>query len=227
MSKSLFIAALEPSGGKSVVALGIMELLSRRLQNIGFFRPIIPDVKRDNNIQLILKRYNLKPAYEDMYACKHEDARRMVSHGQYDMLLKSILEKYKALESRCDFVLCEGTDYTGVSSAFEFDFNAGVANDLGCPILAVVNGCGKSPEEVIDATRFARDAFESQGCTILAILANRVEPQNVGLIKARLKEEASVKEPVYILPEESLLGKPTVGEIAAKRTKDCFRHRAF
>ena len=56
MSKSLFIATLEPSGGKSVVALGIMELLSRRLHNIGFFRPIIPDVKRDNNIQLILKR---------------------------------------------------------------------------------------------------------------------------------------------------------------------------
>jgi len=139
----------------------------------------------------------------------------MVSHGQYDILLKKILDKYKALESRCDFVLCEGTDYTGVSSAFEFDFNAGVANDLGCPIIAVVNGWGKSPEEVLDATRFARDAFESQGCTILAILANRVEPQNVGLIKARLKEEASVKEPVYILPKELLLGKPTVGEIAA------------
>ena len=215
MAKSLFIATLEPSGGKSVVALGIMELLSRRLQNIGFFRPIIPDVKRDNNIQLILNRYNLKAAYEDMYACKHEAAQHMVSHGQYDILLKNILEKYKALESRCDFVLCEGTDYTGVSSAFEFDFNAGVANDLGCPIIAVVNGCGKSPEEIIDATRFARDAFESQGCTLLAILANRVEPQNVGLIKARLKEEASVKEPVYILPEEPLLGKPTVGEIAA------------
>jgi phosphate acetyltransferase len=215
MSKSLFIAALEPSGGKSVVALGIMELLSRRLQNIGFFRPIIPDVKRDNNIQLILKRYNLKPAYEDMYACKHEVARHMVSHGQYDMLLKNIIDKYKALESRCDFVLCEGTDYTGVSSAFEFDFNAGVANNLGCPILAVVNGWGKSPEEVLDATRFARDAFESQGCTILAILANRVKPQNIGLIKARLKDEASVKEPMYILPEEPLLGKPTVGEIAA------------
>ena len=215
MSKSLYIATLEPNGGKSLVALGLMELLSRRLQNIGFFRPIIPDVKRDNNIQLILKRYNLKPAYEDMYACKHEDARRMVSHGQHDILLKNILAKYKALESRCDYVLCEGTDYTGVSSAFEFEFNAGVANDLGCPIIAVVNGGGQSPQEVLDAIRFARDAFESQGCTILATLANRVEPQNVDLIKARLKDEASVKEPVYILPEEPLLGKPTVGEIAA------------
>ena len=82
MSKSLFIATMEPGGGKSVVALGIMELLSRRLQNIGFFRPIIPNVKRDNNIQLILKRYNLKPAYEDMYAYKHDNAQHMVSHGK-------------------------------------------------------------------------------------------------------------------------------------------------
>lgn len=34
------------------------------------------------------------------------------------MLLKNILDKYKALESRCDYVLGEGTDYTEVSSAF-------------------------------------------------------------------------------------------------------------
>ncbi len=215
MSKSLFIATLEPSGGKSVVALGLMEMLSRRLQNIGYFRPIIPDVKRDNNIQLILNRYNLKSAYEDMFACKHENARRMVSDGQYDILYKNILDKYKALESRCDFVLCEGTDYTGVSSAFEFDFNAGVANNLGCPIIAVVNGSGKSPEEILNATRFAREAFENQGCTILAIFVNRVDPQDVDLINERLKEESSIKEPVYILPDEPLLGKPTVGEIAA------------
>ena len=215
MSKSLFIATLEPSGGKSVVALGIMELLSRRLHNIGFFRPIIPDVDCDNNIQLILNRYNLNSSHEDMYAYKHEDARRMVSHGQSDVLLKNILDKYKALESRCDFVLCEGTDYTGVTSAFEFDFNAGVANDMGCPIIAVVNGRSKSPQEILDATRFARDAFESQGCTILAILVNRVEPQNIALINAQLKDETFVKEPVYLLPEEPLLGKPTVGEIAA------------
>jgi phosphate acetyltransferase len=215
MTKSLFIATLEPSGGKSVVALGIMELLSRRLHNIGFFRPIIPDVKRDNNIELILNRYNLKLSHDDMYAYKHEDARRMVSQGQSDVLLKNILDKYKTLESRCDFVLCEGTDYTGVTSAFEFDFNAGVANDLGCPIVAVVNGRGKSPQEILDAIRFARDAFESQGCTILAILVNRVEPQNVGLINTQLADDIFVKEPVYLLPEEPLLGKPTVGEIAA------------
>ncbi len=65
MTKNLYITTMEPRGGKSVVALGIMELLSRRLHNIGFFRPIIPDVKRDNNIELIRTRYNLKVPYED------------------------------------------------------------------------------------------------------------------------------------------------------------------
>jgi phosphate acetyltransferase len=214
MSKSLFIATLEPRGGKSVVALGLMELLSRRLQNIGFFRPIIPDVKRDNNIQLILSRYNLKSAYEDMYAYKHEDAQHMVSHGQHDILLKNIIDKYKALESRCDFVLCEGTDYTGVSSNFEFEFNAGVANNLGCPIIAVVNGFDKSPQEVLDTVQFARDAFESQRCTIMATLVNRVQPQNIETLDVLLKDEASEKAPVFTLPEEPLLAKPTVEEIA-------------
>jgi phosphate acetyltransferase len=112
-------------------------------------------------------------------------------------------------------VLCEGTDYTGVSSAFEFDFNAAVANNLGCPIIAVVSGSGKSPEEILNATRFVHEAFENQGCTILAIFANRVDPQDVDLIKIRLKEELSTKEPVYILPDDPLLDKPTAGEIAA------------
>ena len=50
MSNKLYIATMEARGGKSVVALGIMELLSRRLNKIGFFRPIIPDVEKDNNI---------------------------------------------------------------------------------------------------------------------------------------------------------------------------------
>jgi phosphate acetyltransferase len=215
MSKNLYIATLEPRAGKSVVALGIMELLSRRLNKIGFFRPIIPDVARDNNIQLILSRYNLKIPYENMYAYKHGDAQHMVAAGQYDALLKNILNSYKALESRCDFILCEGTDYTGVVSAFEFDFNADVANNLGCPILAVVNGRGKSAPEISEGIRFARESFESHGCTILAMLANRVAATDLAAISEHFKDDAVSGGPVYVLPEEPLLGNPTVGDIAA------------
>ena len=174
MSKNLYIATMEARGGKSVIALGIMEMLSRRLRNIGFFRPIIPDVEFDNNIQLIRKRYNLKLPYADMYAFRHEDAQDLIAEGKYDSVLKTILGKYKELEHRCDFVLCEGTDYTGVSSAFEFDFNADIANNMGSPILAIINGRSKSPDGIVDAVKVARESFEDHGCTILATIINRV-----------------------------------------------------
>jgi phosphate acetyltransferase len=205
---------MEPGSGKSVISLGIMEFVSRRLHNVGFFRPIIPDVAWDNNIQLILKRYALDLDYEETYAFKHREAQDLVADGNYDTLLKNILGKYKALESKCDFILCEGTDFTGVSSAFEFEINADIANNLGCPILVVVNGRGKSGNEIEDAIGVARESFEDQGCTILATIVNRVNPQNIDRATESLKPGMPDERLRYTIPEDPLLGKPTVGDIA-------------
>ena len=41
MLKNLYIVAIEPGSGKSLVRLGIMELLSKRIHKLGFFRPVI------------------------------------------------------------------------------------------------------------------------------------------------------------------------------------------
>ena len=215
MSDNLYIAAVEPDSGKEIFVLGVMELLSRRIRNIGFFRPVIKSsVEPDNDIQLILSRYNKELLYEDTYGCAHEEAQSMIADGQYNELLKKIVSKYKDLESQCPFVLCEGTDFTGVSSAFEFDFNADVANNLGAPILAVVNGLGKSPDEVIDSVRMARESFGGHGCTLAATAVNRVTADNVESITAELKGLQPEGEPLCVLPEEPTLAKPTVGEIA-------------
>jgi phosphate acetyltransferase len=215
MSKNLYIATMEPRSGKSVISLGIMEFVSRRLHNVGFFRPIIPDVTCDNNIQLILKRYALDLSYEETHAFKHQEAQDLVADGKYDTLLKAILGKYKALESKCNFILCEGTDYSGVSSAFEFEINADIANNLGCPILVVVNGRRKSGNEIEDAIGVARESFEDQGCTILATIVNRVDPQDIDSATESLKPGRPVESLRYTIPEDPLLGKPTVGDIAA------------
>ena len=69
------------------------------------------------------------------------------------MFLKNIFNKFKALESRCDFALCEGTDYTEVSSAFKFDCDAGVANDLSGPIIAVVNEELEIAEQTVECIK--------------------------------------------------------------------------
>jgi phosphate acetyltransferase len=215
MANSLYIAAVAPGSGKSIVALGIMEMLSRRIRRLGYFRPVVPTAKEpDNNIRLIKARYHLDLAYEDMYACTHGDARNLVAEGQVTTLLKNILNKYKALEARCNFVLCEGTDFTGVSSAFEFEFNADVANNLGSAILLLVNGRSKGPDETVDAAQVARESFEDKGCTVAATIINRVDIQLVADVKDQIDRMRLEKEPIYVLPEEPGLGTPTVGEIA-------------
>jgi phosphate acetyltransferase len=215
MANSLYIAAVAPGSGKSVVALGIMEMLSRRIRRLGYFRPVVPSAEEpDNNIRLIKARYHLDLDYEDMCATAHGDARNLVAEGRIKTLLKNILSKYKALEDRCNFVLCEGTDFTGVGSAFEFEFNADVANNLGSAILVLVNGRGKSPDETVDAAQVTRESFEDKGCTVVATIINRVDNNQIADVKDQIKKMGLATEPIYILPEAPSLGKPTVGEIA-------------
>jgi phosphate acetyltransferase len=192
-----------------------MELLSRRIQNIGVFRPIIQAGERkDDYIELALARYKLKFKYEDLYGCTHQEARALLSSGQYESLMKTLVNKYKALERQSDFVVCVGTDYTGVATAFEFDFNADVANQLGCPLLTVVSGEGKTAEDVVAATKVTREAFQDKGCTILATVVNRVKASILDSVARQLEEKKAETGPVYILKEEPALNYPTVGEIA-------------
>ena len=215
MANSLYIATMAPRSGKSVVALGLMELLSRRIRRVGYFRPVVPAAKEpDNNIRLIKARYNLDLAYEEMFAYSHEDARNLIAEGRIETLIKNILNKYKQLERKCQFVLCEGTDFTGVGSAFEFDFNADVAGNLGSPILALINGRNKSPDEAVDAAQVSRESFEEKRCTVVATVINRVDAGRVAAVKDQITKMGLDSEPIYILPEEPCLEKPTVGEIA-------------
>ena len=43
MSRVLYIAGTSAGSGKSVVALGVLELLARQGQRLGFFRPVVED----------------------------------------------------------------------------------------------------------------------------------------------------------------------------------------
>jgi len=215
MGKNIYIATMEPQSGKSVVLLGLMEMLSRRIQKIGIFRPIVrAGEKRDVYIDLVMKRYKLKFDYEDLYACTHQEARDLLGSGRYDDLLKLMVDKYKKLEQQCDFVVCVGTDFTGVATAFEFDFNADIANQLDCPVLLVVNGHEKSPEDLVAAVRMSNEAFQEQGCTVIATAANRIEESSLEAVTKQLNGAAVDLGPVYTLKEEPALAFPSVRAIA-------------
>lgn len=215
MANSLYIAASQTASGKSLVTLGIMELVSRRVPNATFFRPVIrSDEGRDPEIDLIHKRYKLAADYESLYALTFKRARQLIVDGKSDNLLKKILAGYKKLERQSDFVVCEAADFAGAAAAFGPEFNAQVAGLLQCPVLIVASGCEKSVDEILDSARIARSTFIEHGCSIAATVINRVEANKVSQLRGRLETLWKHEDPVYVMPEEPTLGKPTIGELA-------------
>ena len=215
MSRNLYIAATEPMSGKSLVALGLMELLSRKHARMGFFRPVIAQSEQtDNDMALIAGRYGLQPGVSAVHAFTHEEAQHQMAAGRHDEVLKAILDRYKALEAECDFVLCEGTDYTGVSSAFEFDFNAAVAKNLGAPILPVISGRERSADEIHNAIQVAREVFQARGCDVVATVVNRATAGDPDALARQLAAGRNGHEPVFVIPEDAALSRPSVGDVS-------------
>jgi phosphate acetyltransferase len=217
MSKGIYVTGIEPRSGKSLAVLGIMEQLSGRISRVGFFRPVIrEDAGQDRLLDLIVRRYNLTFDREEMWGCTLQTARDLLSAGKEDELHGLILEKYKALEEKADFVLAAGTDYTSASSAFEFDFNIDVARNLGAPLVAVLNGSGRPTSVIVDGARLFREALHDKKCDVLALIINRVDEGLRAEVLARLKEIFGESPSTYVLPELPLLEKPTVGEVAGE-----------
>jgi phosphate acetyltransferase len=216
VSQGIYIVGAEPRSGKSVIVLGIMEMLSGRMGKVGFFRPVVRDEKKPDHItSLIIKRYGLDLPYEKLYGCGYDIAHEMFSRNKDEDLLKMILGKYRELERECDLIVCAGSDYEGSAVPLEFDFNTKLANNLGCAVLAVVQGYGRDAMQVVTAARGLLDALGERKCDSLALVANRVQASLVDAVTGDLKRVLPSDIPAYVLPELAILAKPTVGEIAA------------
>ncbi|MDA8106907.1 MAG: phosphate acetyltransferase [Nitrospiraceae bacterium] len=216
MSQGIYITSAEPRSGKSVIVLGVMEMLSGRMGKVGLFRPIVQDARKpDAIVNLIIKRYGLDMPYENIYGCSYDVARDMLVRDRDEDLLKMIMEKYKALEKEYDLIVCAGSDFTGPTATLEFDINARIANNLGCAVLPVIKGYGRDAMQVVNAAQGLLESLEERKCDLLALIANRVESSLVDAVTEELRRVTPPEIPAYVLPEIPVLEKPTVGEIAS------------
>ena len=219
MANCLFVTATESRSGKSAVCLGLMEMLSRKIQKIGFFRPIIhrdpePD-QPDNDIVLMSSYFNLDIPYEDMFAFTAQQAKYLQSLGKTDEVIDGVISKFNQLEDRFDFILCEGTDFLASTSHFEFDINAEIAKNLGCPVLLVGNAFDKTLDEALRSTHLALESLKERGCHTMATIINRIRLEEREKAIDELKNvELARDQLIYAIPDKKTLGNPTVGEVA-------------
>jgi len=219
MANNLYITATEAKSGKSAVCLGVMEMLLRKIQRVGFYRPIItgnPDKGiMDADIDLIRNHFEIDIPYKHMYGYTAEEAGRLISKGREEELLEGIIDKYNMLKKQFEFILCEGTDFVSATAAFEFDINGEVSKNLGSPVLIVANASEKTIDDTLRSIELAVDSLEEMGCYTIGTIVNRAVPDEKETIINMLNDRGIAKNQlVYAIPDEPFLGKPTVGDIA-------------
>ncbi|MCG8615277.1 MAG: phosphate acetyltransferase [Desulfobacterales bacterium] len=218
MSNGLYITATEAGSGKSAIALGVMETLLRKLDCVGFFRPIIrrdPQEEWDLDIELMSSQFNLDRPYERMYGITQAEADRLLSMGKKGEVLDRIIEKYNEAHQECEFILCEGTDFVSSTAGVEFDINATIIKNLSCPVLLVAAANEKPMEEVSMLTSLTLESLESKGCNVIGTIINRVAPDEKDDILDHFHATGRFENQlVYAVPEEEVLGKPTLSEVA-------------
>lgn len=216
MSKAIYIATSDQNSGKSIITLGLMSILIGKTAKVGYFRPIIEDFvdgEVDNHIETVLSYFNLDIKFEDAYAITKSKLIKKKNKGKIGEVLDLIIEKYKKLEENFDFVLVEGTSFTGEGTSIELDLNVLIAKNLGIPTIIVGSGIGKTLEELLDSLYLVYDSFKVKEVEVLSVFANKVQPENIELVTKSLQKSLPPNVLVNTIPLISSLNNPTMQEI--------------
>lgn len=217
MNKAIYIATSEPNSGKSIVALGLMRMLLGKTAKVGYFRPIIDDESKekiDNHINTILTHFDLDIKPDEAFAFTRSEFINKRNTGKEGEIFDTIIEKYKALEDKNDFMLVEGTDFSGEGVAIELDANILIAKNLGIPAIIVSSGIGKTLDEFIGGLHLAYDSFKEKEVKVLAVIANKVQEKNIPIIIEGVEQNLPKDVIVNAIPLIPALKNPTVKEIA-------------
>ncbi|MER8183785.1 phosphate acetyltransferase [Kitasatospora sp. NPDC094015] len=216
MARSVYVTGIDRGDGRQAVELGVMELLTRQVDRVGVFRPLVHapapgESASDHVVELLRARYRLDLPAAELYGMTYEEAAVLQAAQGQDELVSALVDRFRALERHCQAVLVLGTDFAGTNIPDELAFNARLANEFGAWVLPVVGGQGEDPRTVIAEVRNAHRAYADLGCSTLAMIANRVVPAAKDEVRQTLAQKLPV--PAYVIPEELALAAPTVAQL--------------
>ncbi|MFF4404458.1 phosphate acetyltransferase [Streptomyces sp. NPDC001262] len=211
MTRSVYVTGTDRGDGRQVIELGVMELLTRQVDRVGVFRPLVHGDGPDRLFELLRTRYRLDQSPETVYGLSYAEASALQAERGTDELVSSLVERFHAVARQYDFVLVLGTDYAGSQLPDELALNARLANEFGASVITVVGGQQQSAESVRAEARNAYRAYETLGCDVVSLVVNRVAPADREAVAELLA--ASLPVPCFALPEEPSLSAPTVAQI--------------
>ncbi|MEF3119965.1 phosphate acetyltransferase [Kocuria flava] len=215
MTQGIYVSAMTPQSGKSLVVLGLADSLFRKTDRLGYFRPVHLGATpaEDPMVQLMKRSFGLTDE-----RCRGgfslARTRELLAAGDHDELDAMAVSVYAEMAPHCDVVVVDGTDLLAHNAATaEFDMNARMANNLGASVLAVVGADeAESRADVLNAVEVTRAELYQARCDIFAVIVNRTRPEWAEEIAARAARGVRGL-PVYAIPENPAVAAPTVAEL--------------
>ncbi len=189
-----------------------MELLTRQVDRVGVFRPLVHDGP-DRLYELLRARYRLSQSPASVYGLDYHEASTVQAEKGTDELVSLLVDRFHQVAREYEVVLVLGSDFAATQLPDELALNARLANEFGASVIAVVGGKGQTAESVRAETRNAYRAYAGLGCDVLAMVVNRVAPEDRAAIAERLAARLPV--PVSVLPDDPALSAPTVAQVTA------------
>ncbi|RZK60785.1 MAG: phosphate acetyltransferase, partial [Hymenobacter sp.] len=218
MTKAVFIATAEPYSGKSLVTLGLVNMLLGQARRVGYFKPLIdhdPAAQADPHLAAISSYFKLPLPAAEAYAYTRAEALRLLETGAQGELIDTVIRKFKKWEEAYDFTVVEGSDFLGQGTPFEFEANVSIAKNLGVPVILVVSGEGKSTAQVVTAVLTLLRNFESREVPVLLVVANRIAAAQVADVQELLRNQLPAAILLAVIPDDPNLLHPTMREIHA------------
>ncbi|RYJ27723.1 phosphate acetyltransferase [Streptomyces sp. L-9-10] len=212
MTRSVYVTGIDRGDGRQVVELGVMELLTRQVDRVGVFRPLVHDGP-DRLFDLLRARYRLSQDPATVYGLDYHEASALQAERGTDELVSRLVERFHQVAREYEIVLVLGTDFAATQLPDELSLNARLANEFGASVIPVVGGKGQTAESVRAEARNAHRAYQVLGCDVLTMVVNRVAAEDREAIAEGLADQLPV--PCYVLPDEPALAAPTVAQITA------------
>ncbi len=215
----VYIGATRQNDGKTVVSLGLMHALSKRVKAIGYIKPVgqqflnIKGEMIDKDVVLMRDIYDLKDKLSDMspVAIPRGFTEEYINHPDKKKLRNKVIKSFNNVRRGKDIVLIEGTGHSGVGSVFDLS-NARVAKLCRATVIMVsLGGVGRPIDEIL----LNKAMFDQKGVTLLGVIINKVRKDKYEKINTLVRKSLRSRGiPVLgVIPFDPVLSTPTIGEI--------------
>ncbi len=226
MAHGIYITSAEGHTGKSMVALGLLSMLTEAGVNVGIFRPVTKsDSEPEPLLERLIKEVGIEDDVQDCMGVSYEDV-----HSDPDGSLREIMNKYAALETSHDVMVILGSDYTDVTTPTELAYNARIAANLATPVLLAVGGRNtdestlsnsqflsgdpRTPEQVRQVAEVALAELRIEHAQLAGVIINRADSASTVYADVlRMNGLVPASTPVWVIPEDPRLVSPTMRDL--------------